>query len=160
MSLRLPRISRAPNECASSASLRVQHASRAPDLLNVHTSAAHLQSSRAPYLYDSTSTRMQRTAGAPKLHTSMRPTRPYTRSISPELQSSIPLHLHVYAPATHLQNSCGKLLDVPTPAARFQISRPLDAKRQHACGASPDLQGSRGKYLLHVPTPRPDLQGS
>src|SRR5947207_13404714 len=52
---RLQRISRAPNLCAPSTSLHVQHASRAPDLHASFeaTPASHLQSSRASYVYAS-----------------------------------------------------------------------------------------------------------
>ncbi len=105
MSLRLQRIARAPNLCASSTSLHLHHASRAPDLqhINVHKPAAHPQSSDAsvsppppPRTYTcstppelpisiplvSTSTRLQRISRARYLYAS------YTRSTPPELQIS------------------------------------------------------------------------
>ena len=115
-------------------------------------------------------------SASPELDTSMRPTRPYTRSTpAAHLQNSIPL----YASYTslHPQHACIASPELhtstrPTPAAHLQsfrapylftshtslhpqhasrslastrlqrISRPLEAKRQHTCGESPDLQGS------------------
>ncbi len=66
------------------------------------------------------------------------------------LQISIPLHLHVYTPASHLQSSGAPYLytsTFPGPQHASPSSRSLEAKRQHACGASPDL--------LRQPPPRP-----
>ena len=95
--------------------------SRSP-YLDVPTPAAHLQSSRAleansytslhpeyasraPEFLRQTPPRLRACSASPELLPSMRPTRPYTRSTPPELQISIPLHLHIYTPAAHLQIS-------------------------------------------------------
>ncbi len=85
--------------------------------------------SRAPCLYTSTSTRMQRISRAPYLFAS------YT--------SLHPQHASRSLASTRLQRI----------ARAHTSTRP----HLHACGASPDLQGSRGN-LLHVPTPLPALR--
>src|SRR6266480_5464783 len=75
-------------------SLRLQHTSRSiwsSPPPHVPGPAACLLSSQSPYLYTSTSLRLQRTLRAPELHTS--PTRPYACTGPPrvpDLQSSTP----------------------------------------------------------------------
>jgi len=197
MSLRLQRISRASNLCASSSSPLVQHASRAPDLHAVtsprlhacsvppelHTSMSPTRlytASRAVYLYNSTSTRMQRTSSSrapypyasytslhsqhasrapdllrqtppslracsasPELHTSMRPTRPHTRSAPPDLHTSMSLRLQRISRAPYL-----RLRRISRPPALHTSTPP----RLHAYSAPPELPISTLLHL-HVPTP-------
>src|SRR6266513_5372723 len=82
-------------------------------VLHVPTPAARLHRiSGSPYLYASYTSLYPQHAciASPEIHTSTRPTRPYTRS----------------TPASHLRNSILlRVLLVPTPAARLQISIPL-----------------------------------
>jgi len=129
---RLRRIPITPHIYASYTFLRLPRISRTPYLYASYASspAARLQRiSIIPYLYASyTSLHQQQPCiASPKLNTSMHPTHPYTCS----------------TPAAHLHNSAPlRILHVPTPAVRLhRISRALEARRQHACGASPDLQG-------------------
>src|SRR6266480_3891485 len=112
--------------------------------LELHTSfeatpAARLQSSRVPYLYTSTSTRLRRIsrprylyASSTSLHLQhasrarellrQTPPRLHACSAPPELQSSIPLYvLHVPTPPAR---SRSPYLDVPTPATHLQTSIP------------------------------------
>jgi len=82
---------------------------------------------------------------AARPHTSVRPPRPYTWGTPPELPSSIPLRVHVYTPAAHLQSAIPLcLLHVPTPAAGLRSSRSLEANTSSSPGPQ---HASRSPYL-------------
>src|SRR5204863_144865 len=100
---------------------RPQHASRAPDLQisSVYTLAPDLQSGRAPYLYPSPFTRLQRASRAPELHSST-PTRPQRAS---KLPSSILLCLYVCTPAACLQSSRTPYLSTSISTYLYRASR-------------------------------------
>jgi len=128
-----------PPDLFGATSLRLHHTSRAPELLRQTPPRPRARSMppelRAPYLYTSTSLRLQRTS---------RPPRPQARSMPPELQISIPLNLHVYTRAAHLQTSIPLHLHIYTPAARLQASIPPSS---HVPTPSARLQRSRSPYL-------------
>jgi len=109
--------------------------------LELHTSfeatpGACLQSSRYPYLNCPTAA-----AHLYSFRTSMPPPRHHTRSTPPELQISIPLHLHVH-----------------TPTAYLHSSEPLcTPPRPYTCSTPPELR----IYIplhLHVYAPGAHLQ--
>ena len=159
----------APPELQSSIPLYVLHVTATaarlqismPLRFHIYTNAAHLQSSstrprprahsmppssRSPYLFVSTSVRLQRTpdlyistspgpqhaSRAPDLHTSTS-RRLHACSAPPEPQNSIPLCLlHVRTRTARLQSSRAPYLDVPTPEAHLQTSKAPYLARSHA----------------------------
>src|SRR5436190_10157183 len=116
-----------PSRYVCTRTARLQHS--VP--LRLHPTA-RLQSSRAPYLHTSTSTRLQRTSSTPHFHASMtllmhgssRVPSPRTSDPAALLQHYIPLRLHAYRACPVLQRSIYSCLHVYTCIAltEFQSS--------------------------------------
>jgi len=80
----------------------------------------------------------------------MPPTRPYTRSMPPELQISIALHLHVPGPAACLPSPRSPYLHASPSLLLQKTSRPLLRQRHRTRSMPPDLPIS-----LRQTPPRP-----
>ena len=134
----------------SSAPPRLHRASRAHELpfLHTYTPAARLPSSRAPYLYTSSSARHQSSRApyihvctpASRLQSSRAPIPPHLhpRSARPELPSSIPLHVYVCTPP-----------ELPSSIP----------PRLHSCSTTPELPFLH-TYTLAAPSRAPELHTS
>ena len=143
-----------------------------PLRLHVPTPVACLTSSGSPYLYTSTS------PGPQRISRPLHLPRPQARTIPPELQISIPLHLRVPMPAAYLelQISISLHLHIPSPASLLQRSVPLHPTstrlqrtsrapytstrpRLHAHSAPPELHTST-RPRLHTYGASPELHTS
>src|SRR6266480_3107302 len=87
--------------------------SSVPQCVHIYTPAARLQTFEASYLNASTSTRLRRASEPPAPYFNTSTSRRWQpASGSPDLQSSIPQHLHVYTAAARLEQSIHSYLHV------------------------------------------------